>query len=83
MSSQRICGRRKKGSGLNAGAYLAELGPLQSSRGDSTPFPVGSDPDIRVKLVGGDDLRGVTIVFSIRPSELETPIHKIMTMGER
>jgi hypothetical protein len=38
-------------------AYLAELRPLQSSRGDSTPFPVSSDPDIRVDLVGRDDLR--------------------------
>jgi hypothetical protein len=67
MSSQRVCGRRTKGIELNAGAYLAELGPLQSSRGDSTPFPVGSDPDIRVKLVGGDDLRSVANVFNIRP----------------
>jgi hypothetical protein len=79
MSSQRVCGRRKKGSGLYAGAYLAELGPLQSSRGDSTPFPVGSDPDIRVKLVGGDDLRSVAIDIQHQFSGVDTLRHIMMT----
>ena len=37
--------------------YLAKRRPLQSSRRYSSPFPVGSNPEIRVDLVIRDDLR--------------------------